>query len=217
MSNSSIQATLNNNVVLFWKISEPTYGCFSNWYYSPFQENGIQFDTTEHYLMYHKALLMGDNDIANAILKTKSPATIKDLGRKVKNWNEELWVKNRSQIMYNGIYLKCKFYPDILKTLLDTRDALIVEASPFDRIWGVGITAGEYINGKKPNGLNLLGESLMAVRKAYNEAPAREVFRRFGAVDGEFQGDDNGSDSEEEGLLGFADSGAEYQRYLPGV
>jgi ribA/ribD-fused uncharacterized protein len=153
--------------ILFWKITEPEYGCFSNWVFSPFTENGVKFDTAEHYLMYHKALLMGDTLVANTILKTSHPAKIKELGRKVRNWNEELWVKNREIIMYKGIYLKCLEHPDFLKKLLSTGDRLIIEASPFDRIWGIGITAQDYTNGKPVNGLNLLGKSLMAVRGSF--------------------------------------------------
>jgi len=110
---------------------------------------------------------MGDQQVAAQIFKTKSPAAIKDLGRKVKNWDEDKWVNNRFQIMVNGITLKCLAHPNILKTLLDTGDTVIIESSPFDRIWGVGITADEYNKGIACKGLNLLGRALMNVRKTF--------------------------------------------------
>lgn len=153
------------NYVYFWRTSEVPFGCFSNWYPSPFELNGVLYHTTEHYLMYQKALLMGDVKIGEAILNTNNAKKVKALGRRVKNFSEILWCQNREKIMYDGILAKCKAHPNIAETLLKTGDRTIVEASPYDRIWGVGISERDAKNGKKINGLNLLGKTLMRVRE----------------------------------------------------
>ena len=161
---------MNQACIYFWKISEPTYGCFSNWFHSPFSDNNNnQFGTAEHYLMYRKALLMGDQTIANQILQTHDPKLVKDLGRKVRNWDEATWELHRERIMFEAIYAKCMAHPAILQTLLGTGDKQIAEASPYDTIWGIGITAAEANRGTRWRGLNLLGESLMAVRSSFQE------------------------------------------------
>jgi ribA/ribD-fused uncharacterized protein len=153
------------NIIYFWRETEPVYGCFSNWYASPFEENGKQFPTSEHYLMYHKALLMGDELIAEAILNATTPNRVKDLGRKVSNWDEEKWIANREKIMYQAILTKCNTHKAIQKCLLETGNNLIAESSPYDKIWGIGITKSQGKSGIKWNGLNLLGKALMKVRE----------------------------------------------------
>jgi ribA/ribD-fused uncharacterized protein len=153
-----------DDVIYFWRETEPVYGCFSNWFSSPFTEDGKHFPTSEHYLMYHKSLLMGDKIIADAILNAVTPKRVKDLGRMVSNWDEEKWVANREKIMYRGLLAKCNAHPRIKKCLLDTGARLLAEGSPYDRIWGVGITRVQGLSGAHWKGLNLLGISLMSLR-----------------------------------------------------
>lgn len=162
------------NTVYFWRQTEQPYGVFSNWAITPFtDQNGITYSSTEHYMMYHKALLMNDAVMAKTILAASTPKHAKDLGRKIRNWDETKWVNNRERIMYDGILLKCRAHPNIADLLVATKDAYIAEASPYDAIWGIGVTAAEavkltqngLINPLKFKGLNLLGIALMSVRK----------------------------------------------------
>ena len=152
--------------VFFWK-PEASNGFLGNWYASPFKDElGNLFPTNEHYMMWRKALLMNDNDIAARVLKTPSAKYARQLGRKVSGWDEEKWIQSREQIMIDGLRLKFSQNPQLCEQLLATRDKTLVEASPFDRIWGIGVSASHQ-NATKPSmwkGLNLLGKALMSVR-----------------------------------------------------
>jgi len=155
-------------VLFYGHQDDKKFACFSNWYPSPFTKDGIRFENTEQYMMYRKALLMGDDDMAAKILKTPDPKTVKSLGRKVKNWDEEKWVAHREDIMYDGCLAKFS-EPKNLKIrnlLLSTSGKHLVEASPYDNIWGIGLCATDE-RAKDPSqwkGLNLLGKTLDRVR-----------------------------------------------------
>ena len=130
--------------------------CFSNWFFVNFKDkNGVIFLNTEQYMMYHKA-----------ILNNGSPKICKILGRKVKNFNEKIWESERVKIVTNGCLLKFSQNKNILKILLNTNNKLLVEASPYDKIWGIGmsIKKAQKLPQNKWNGLNLLGKCLMDVR-----------------------------------------------------
>lgn len=128
-------------------------------------ENDLKFPTLEHYLMYHKAKVMGDQEKADEILATKFAWDVKKLGRRVKNWDEELWKTVRFDIMYRGVKLKVDTYPDLKQSLMDTGRSVIAEASPYDSIWGIGAGRGA----TEWEGLNLLGEVWMQVRSSLIE------------------------------------------------
>lgn len=117
--------------------------------------------------MYNKARLFeGNDDIAEAILATRQPSEIKKLGRKVRNFNGAVWEQERSDIVFQGNLSKFNQNPALAEILLGTGDAVLVEASPDDRIWGVGlaITDPNIHDPSKWEGLNLLGQALMDVR-----------------------------------------------------
>lgn len=159
----------SDDFVFFYGHTEgKKHACFSNWYPSPFTKDGIRFENTEQYLMYRKALLMGDNSIALQILKTPDPKDVKALGRKVKNWDEEKWIAHREQIMYDGCLAKFSNPENVaLKNeLLATYPKRLVEASPYDTIWGIGLGANDERAKQQSNwkGLNLLGKTLDKVR-----------------------------------------------------
>jgi len=115
--------------------------------------------------MYHKAMAMGDTHAAERILVTKDLKEVKQIGKKVKNYDEEKWSKIRYDIMKNGLLLKIKDRPNLQKMLLDTGDKLIGEASQWDHIWGIGFkgtdTGARHISSW---GQNLLGKAWMEVR-----------------------------------------------------
>ena len=150
-------------------------GPFSQWYQSKFQdinpdekESVKQFYNCEQYMMYNKALLFHDQESADAIMNTDNPKTIKQLGRKVKNFNEERWLIYRERIVQRGNYLKFTQNNNLKLLLLETGNKIIAEASPYDKIWGIGLSVNspDATNVKKWKGQNLLGVALMMVRNA---------------------------------------------------
>lgn len=156
----------------FWghqpaKSSGLTKSCFSQWWESEFTTNGCKFPTAEHYMMHRKALLFGDFTTAGAILTAATPRTAKDLGRKVHGYKEDTWRLHREEIVYTGNLLKFSQSPELKSFLLSTGDHVLVEASPVDTIWGIGLAAGtvESLEPASWPGLNLLGFALMKVRE----------------------------------------------------
>ena len=155
---------MSKEYVMFWKPHESN-GVFSQWYLSPFEEDGIQFVNAEQYMMYHKAMLFNDTTVAKAILKTKCPKTMKSLGRKVANFDEDTWAINRERIVQRGNYLKFTQNESLKKFLLKCPvDAEFIEASLLDRIWGIGYGTKNALSNKKNWGLNLLGQAIKATQ-----------------------------------------------------
>ena len=151
--------------LFFWSHNTDT-GYLSNWYKSSFSIDGIDFTTVEKYMMYSKAKLMGDEEIAKEILRINDPAKIKKLGRKVKNWDEDRWVNNRERIVSEALFGKFSQNEELKKKLLKTKGSILVEAAPNDKIWGIGMrsTNKNATQPEKWKGLNLLGKCLMATR-----------------------------------------------------
>ena len=114
--------------------------------------------------MYHKALLFDDSDVATQILAATTPIEVKALGRQVKNFDEETWKENRYRIVKEGNILKFSQHLDLREKLLATKGKMLVEASPRDRIWGIGYGAKNALANKERWGLNLLGQVLVEIR-----------------------------------------------------
>ena len=114
--------------------------------------------------MYHKALLFNDSDVATQILAATTPIEVKALGRQVKNFDDEIWKENRYRIVKEGNILKFTQHSDLKEKLLATKGKMLVEASPRDRIWGIGYGAKNALANKERWGLNLLGLVLVEVR-----------------------------------------------------
>jgi ribA/ribD-fused uncharacterized protein len=111
-------------------------------------------------------LLFGDKEVYDKIIVAKSPAEAKTLGRQVRNFDEATWNAKRSEIVVQGSLQKFTQHPDLKEFLLNTKERVLVEASPVDKIWGIGLVADsdKAENPKRWNGLNLLGFALMEVR-----------------------------------------------------
>lgn len=152
-------------VIGFHNPDEP-YGFLSNWYLSDFSVEGIKFTSMEQYMMYKKAVLFDDSDIASKILNTDDVVLIKEFGRKVSNYNDSVWNGMRQVIIYKGLIEKFMQNEDLRKALLDTGDNILAECAVKDQIWGIGLSMTDNnrhdINAWK--GQNLLGYSLMLVR-----------------------------------------------------
>jgi ribA/ribD-fused uncharacterized protein len=143
-----------------------TKSCFSQWWEAPFVIEGRTYFTAEHWMMASKASLFGDMEIMEKILETPSPANVKKLGRKVKNFDPAIWEKHKYSIVVTGNVQKFAQHPALKSFLLNTGDKVLVEASPMDAIWGIGMSV-EHPTVNDPSswrGENLLGYALMEAR-----------------------------------------------------
>lgn len=156
-------------------VDDPHYfygGYLSNFYTAPFTLRGQQFKTSEQGFMYLKALLMGDSASAAKILKATIPARAKALGREISPWNQELWNREKYEIMKEVLTAKFTQNYALGKLLVATGDVGLVEASPTDRIWGIGRSVADAKKGLPWRGENLLGKALMDVRWELAMPPA---------------------------------------------
>ena len=145
--------------------------CLSQWWSSSFTVEGVVYHTAEHYMMAEKARLFGDNLTREKILSASHPNVVKKLGRDVKDFDEEIWFQHRFDIVVRGNAAKFGQNDALKSFLLNTKGCMLVEASPFDRVWGIGL-AGDDPNAENPEkwkGLNLLGFALMEVRTQLKE------------------------------------------------
>ncbi len=145
--------------------------CFSQWWESDFKVDGVLYKTAEHYMMAEKARLFNDDIHLQKILECKSPAAAKKLGRKVENFDPAIWDEQKFQIVVQGNLAKFSQNQSLKAFLLTTKNRIIVEASPRDRIWGIGMGASNE-KAENPNawrGKNLLGFALMEVRDQLNK------------------------------------------------
>lgn len=140
--------------------------CMSQWWPSEFSENGISYKTAEHYMMAGKAMLFNDKDVFERIITKESPKDVKDLGRQIKNFDPVVWDENKYQIVKQGNLLKFSQNEELKSFLLQTKNKVLVEASPVDTVWGIGLTAEDRKAGNPEEwrGENLLGFALMEVR-----------------------------------------------------
>ncbi|KFE99434.1 hypothetical protein IX39_01840 [Chryseobacterium formosense] len=157
------------NFLFFWGHTvkdEITKACFSQWFPFEFHENGIVYKTAEHYMMAGKAKLFNDMEILEKILNAATPNQAKSLGRKVKNFDPQFWDDHKYEIVKQGNLLKFSQNKGFKEFLLSTEDKILVEASPYDKIWGIGMleTDRQAENPQQWNGENLLGFALMEVR-----------------------------------------------------
>lgn len=139
--------------------------CLSQWWKSDFISYGVQYCCMEQYMMAQKAELFGDKEIQKQILDCADPAGIKKLGRRVRKFDASVWDQVKYSIVLNGNWKKFSQNPQLRSFLLSTGDQVLVEASPYDTIWGIGLSADQAAAGPQYwRGENLLGFALMEVR-----------------------------------------------------
>ncbi len=141
--------------------------CLSQWYDAGFEVSRTWYATTEHWMMAQKARLFEDDEMLQQILDAPNPGKAKALGRKVRGFVESVWHEHRFELVTQGNVHKFDQNPELLDFLLDTGDRVLMEASPRDRIWGVGLGEGNAAV-REPHrwrGLNLLGFALMEARE----------------------------------------------------
>ena len=139
---------------------------FSQWYRCAFAENGRTFSCAEQYMMHGKAMLFADDAVAAEVMAAAHPREHKALGRKVKRFDDAVWKRERENIVLAGNRLKFTQNPALLELLLATKGTELVEASPYDRIWGIGLAATDpkAQNPATWRGQNLLGKILTQLR-----------------------------------------------------
>ena len=153
------------NIICFHNPQEEN-GYLSNWFESSFKIDNIEFVSMEQDMMYEKAVLFNDMEIAAQILKLSDAATVKSLGRAVRNYNDVLWNGVRQIVIYKGLIQKFSQNESLKKQLLETSPHILAECAVNDKIWGIGLSMKDEnrFNMKKWSGQNLLGFTLMQVR-----------------------------------------------------
>ena len=159
-----------DDFVFFWGHEDREKGltkvCLSQWYQCPFVIEGQYYNCAEQYMMAEKARIFGDEEIRQQILAEYSQMAMKKLGRKVRNYDDEIWKEKRFDVVVKGNIAKFSQNEKLLDFLLSTDDKILVEASPKDTVWGIGLdeSSPEAIQPRKWIGENLLGFALMEVR-----------------------------------------------------
>ncbi|EPS28768.1 hypothetical protein PDE_03714 [Penicillium oxalicum 114-2] len=162
--------------VYFWK-PEGEVGFLGQWWPSPFKwEHGNEkytYANAEQYMMHRKALLFaGPAHPVTHDIRTGwkiHPRELRNLGRKIPRFDDEVWEMHRLEIVIEGNYLKFSQNEDLKRRLLGTGERELVEASPQDRVWGIGFGAKSAGENRERWGLNLLGKALMEVRRRIQE------------------------------------------------
>lgn len=152
---------ITNTHIYFWG------GFLSQWYKCNFTDNTYVFTSAEQYMMAKKASTFNDFKTHDLILKENNPKNCKALGRVITNYNEEVWKNIREDIIFNGNLLKFSQNLHLKNMLITTEKRVLVEASPYDKIYGVGLkeTDDAILDERNWRGENLLGKCLMQVRE----------------------------------------------------
>jgi ribA/ribD-fused uncharacterized protein len=154
-----------NGMILFWG------GPYSNWYKSSFTFNGNTYNCSEQYMMHIKALLFNDVFTARAVMDSDDPRHQKKLGRLVKNFNPDTWAAIAVDLMVPALVEKFTQNKSLLAEILSTGNDLIVEASPYDKIWGIGLGEDDprALDQSQWQGTNWLGIAIMKARDIIRE------------------------------------------------
>lgn len=175
--NRALKSGRSLKYLFFWghraKSAELGRECLSQWYEAPFTLDGQMYATAEHYMMAEKARIFGANVIASEIAKARTAGAAKALGRSVPNFDETVWIARRKAVVVQGNLAKFSQNADLCNYLINTADRVLVEASPQDRIWGIGMAVDDARcqHPEQWRGLNLLGFALMEVRRQLTDTP----------------------------------------------
>ncbi|WP_079909041.1 NADAR family protein [Paenibacillus sp. 32352] len=165
------QAGEKPKFVFFWGHTPAANGtvnasCFSQWWSSHFTVEDVTYCCTEQYMMAEKARLFGDNNMLEAIMNTIYPKEMKAYGRAVKSFDSRVWDSRCYEIVKRGNMAKFEQNPELWNYMKTTGNRILVEASPVDRIWGIGLAKDDPCAHNPMNwqGKNLLGFALTEVR-----------------------------------------------------
>ena len=152
---------MSEEFVLFWG------GKFSQWYKADMVINGVKYNCCEQYMMAEKARFFEDKETFERIMAEKNPKEQKALGRQVQDFDIKEWNEVARDVVYGGNYAKFNQNKDCFGELMDTGNKTIVEASPYDTIWGIGLSADDprALDRSQWKGTNWLGKAIMEARK----------------------------------------------------
>jgi ribA/ribD-fused uncharacterized protein len=156
---------ITDKYVFFWN------GIYSQWHKAKMIIDGVEYSSCEQYMMHQKAIVFSDFYIASQILLTSDPKEQKSLGRKIQGFNKDVWDSVCLSIVYKGNLAKFSQNENLKADLLSTENRILVEASPLDKIWGIGM-AEDHPDIESPEhwrGLNLLGWALNLVKQELNK------------------------------------------------
>jgi hypothetical protein len=158
--------TERDGFVFFWS------GWPSQWHPSPFTVEGTAYGCAEQFMMAEKARLFGDEKTLRKILAAESPREHKALGREVSPFDDARWTGACREVVYRGNLAKFTQNADLRELLLATGSRTLAEASPTDRVWGIGLEASarRATDRSAWRGKNWLGEALMRVRAELGRA-----------------------------------------------
>lgn len=147
-------------------------GCLSQWWPCDFVVDGVEYASAEHWMMASKARLFDDPDALAQIVAARTPAEAKKLGRLVRHFDEQIWSAQRFDLVVEGNVAKFGQDEALRSFLLSTTNRVLVEASPRDRIWGIGMGAANEAatDPARWRGRNLLGFALMEARERLTSA-----------------------------------------------
>jgi ribA/ribD-fused uncharacterized protein len=173
-------------------------GPLSNWHESPFTtafspikrlEKPTTFNCVEQYMMANKALCFNDEESFNAIMNTNSPREQKRLGRLVNGFDAKVWDAISSEVVFYGCLCKFSYHEDLRDLLLGTYPDLLVEASPTDRIWGIGYSEKDALNNIDDWGINKLGLILTDVRNIITGVLDTKIYKMIIEIGKELKND----------------------------
>jgi hypothetical protein len=153
--------------LFFWNETSLHPGCMSQFWPAPFTVDGVTYPAAEYWMMAEKARLFGDSAALATILEARTPAAAKAAGRTVRGYSEDAWAAARYGVVVAGNMAKFTQNDQLGAYLLTTGSRVLVEASPFDRVWGIGLAKDDEraATPSRWRGLNLLGFALMEVRE----------------------------------------------------
>lgn len=173
----------SSDFVFFWGHTDRGEGlskaCLSQWFQCPFIVDNQYYNCAEQYMMAEKARIFGDEEIRQQIFAEYNQMAMKKLGRKVRNYNDITWKEKRFDVVVKGNIAKFSQNEKLLNYLLSTGEKILVEASPKDTVWGIGLdeSSPEAIQPRKWKGENLLGFALMEVRNILkNNKNEQEIY-----------------------------------------
>ncbi|MFJ2605871.1 NADAR family protein [Streptomyces sp. NPDC087425] len=177
---AAVRAGARIKYLHFWGHSPRTDGrigpsCLSQWWPSPFTVSGVEYATAEHWMMAAKARLFADPEAERRVLAAAHPAEAKKAGRLVRGFDDAVWARERYGIVVEGNVHKFAADEEVRAFLVNTGERVLVEASPVDRVWGIGLAADDAA-AREPErwrGPNLLGFALMEARGRLREGAAR--------------------------------------------
>lgn len=154
---------MTQKFTFFWESDSP----FSNWYPQTFTHEDKEYNCSEKYMMYKKAMLFKDYEVAEMIMQQNDPRKQKFLGRQVRGFDQTAWESVCQDIMVPALVSKFTQDTYSLNCILDTGTSTIVEASPYDKVWGIGMTKDDprATDPSQWQGKNLLGIVLMKARE----------------------------------------------------